>query len=215
MRSGRSAGRSKARRAMRGFHSRRFFGRYRRRSFARSIRRAFLAGCVWTGIGCGETWAQQTSTPSFHQRSEANQDRAEPVANDSARQPPNLPDDVWGAYEFDHGNDSIELDLDRNKLSGYITQLGDAETDNNTPLTFFFDQSSIDGGEIDFQTRVVHGIWYSFRGTIVRGDGRTHADEGYYVLRGVLEVHHPQSGMDKSADETIEKREVRFKSAPQ
>jgi hypothetical protein len=35
------------------------------------------------------------------------------------------------------------------------------------------------------------------------------------VLRGILEVHHPQSGRDKSADELIEKRQVRFKSMPQ
>ncbi|MGB8478056.1 MAG: hypothetical protein WCE63_04345 [Acidobacteriaceae bacterium] len=147
-----------------------------------------------------------------------NQDQSEADANraiDSAQQPSSLPEDVWGSYQFDHSHDSVELDLDHNRLSGYITQLGDAETDSNTPLTFFFDQSAIDGGEISFQTRVVHGVWYSFRGTIVRGDGKTRADEGYYVLRGVLAVHHPVSGRDKSADEMIERREVRFKSMPQ
>lgn len=156
--------------------------------------------------------------PSLHHRADMDQKQVESDANnsvDSASQPSSLPNDVWGTYQFDHSNDSIELDLDRNKLSGYVTQLGDAETDNNTPLTFFFDQTAIDGGEIDFQTRVVHGVWYSFRGTIVRGDGKTRADEGYYVLRGVLAVHHPQSGRDKSADEIIEKRQIHFKSMPQ
>jgi hypothetical protein len=122
---------------------------------------------------------------------------------------------VWGAYEFDHTSESIELDLDRARLNGYISRLGDAETDNNTPLTFFFDQSAIDGDEISFQTRVLHGIWYSFRGTIVRGEGKARADEGYYVLRGVLAAHHPESGRDKSADEVVERRQVRFKSMPQ
>lgn len=180
------------------------------------ISRALVCGCVCAGVACA--WAQQGSTPSLHQRAETNQDQSDADANraiDSAQEPSTLPDDVWGSYEFDHSNDSIELDLERNKLTGYITQLGDAETDSNTPLTFFFDQSTIDGGEISFQTRVVHGVWYSFRGTIVRGDGKTRADEGYYVLRGVLAVHHPQSERDKSADEMIEKRLVRFKSMPQ
>ncbi|MHB1957736.1 MAG: hypothetical protein ACYCO5_01760 [Acidobacteriaceae bacterium] len=184
----------------------------------RWLRQATVAGCVLAGLACAQVWAQQTSTPSLQHRSGTHPDQGGPGADNSAEtagQPSSLPNDVWGAYEFDHSNDSIELDLDRNKLSGYITQLGDAETDNNTPLTFFFDQSSIDGGEISFQTRVVHGVWYSFRGTIDRGDGKSRGDEGYYVLRGVLAVHHPQSGRDKSADEIIEKRRVHFKSMPQ
>jgi hypothetical protein len=170
---------------------------------------------VCTGFACA--WGQQTSTPSLHQRSEMNQEQSEADANraiDSAPEPSSLPADVWGSYQFDHSNNSIEMDLDRNKLTGYITQLGDAETDSNTPLTFFFDRSAIDGGEISFQTRVVHGVWYSFRGTIVRGEGKVRADEGYYVLRGVLAVHHPESGRNKSADELIERHQVRFKSMP-
>ena len=182
----------------------------------RRLRKAAVCICICAGIGCG--WAQQTSTPSLHRRSEMNQEQSEADASraiDSAQEPSSLSEDVWGSYQFDHSNDSVELDLDRNKLAGYITRLGDAETDSNTPLTFFFDRSSIDGGEISFQTRVVHGIWYSFHGTIVRGDGKVRADEGYYVLRGVLAVHHPESGRDKSADEMIERREVRFKSMPQ
>jgi hypothetical protein len=197
---------------MRCFRSKRLPGR-RVRGW---LWRAIVCGCICAGFACGR--AQQGSTPSLHQRSEANRDQAETDANraiDSAQEPSSLPDDVWGSYQFDHSNDSIEIDLDRNKLSGYITRLGDAETDSNTPLTFFFDQSEIDGGEISFQTRVVHGVWYSFRGTIVRGEGKTRADGGYYVLRGVLAVHHPESGRDKSADEMIERREVRFKSMPQ
>jgi hypothetical protein len=197
---------------MRRFRWKRLSGRRIRQWLGRAI----ACGCVCAGIACG--WAQQGSTPSLHQRSEMNQDQSEADANraiDSAQQPSNLPVDVWGSYKFDHSNDSIELDLDRNRLTGYIAQLGDAETDSNTPLTFFFDQSAIDGADISFQTRVVHGIWYSFRGTIVRGNGKVRADEGYYVLRGMLAAHHPQSGRDKSADELIEKREVRFKSMAQ
>ena len=197
---------------MRCFRSKRWSGR----CVGRWLRTAAFFGCILAG----STWAlaQQTSTPSLHQRSEMNQDESEAAENraiDSAREPSSLPNDVWGSYKFEHSNDSIELDLDRNKLTGYITQLGDAETDSNTPLTFFFDQSAIDGGEISFQTRVVHGVWYSFHGTIVRGEGNARGDEGYYVLRGTLAVHHPESGRDKSADEIIERREVRFKSMRQ
>jgi hypothetical protein len=174
-----------------------------------------VSGCVLAGLAWVPIRAQQTSTPRLHRRSQENPGQAESDASISQGQASSLPRDVWGTYAFDHSNDSIELDLDRNKLSGYITRLGDAETDSNTPLTFFFDQSSIDGEVISFQTRVVHGVWYSFRGTIVRGNGKVRADAGYYELRGVLAIHHPESGRDKSADETIERREIQFKSEPQ
>jgi hypothetical protein len=199
---------------MRCFRSKTLFGRW----IPGWLTRTIVCGCVCAGCACGPAWGQQGSSPSLHQRSEMNQEQSEADANkaiDSAREPSSLPGDVWGSYQFDHSNDSIELDLERNKLNGYITQLGDAETDNNTPLTFFFDESAIDGGDITFQTRVVHGVWYSFRGTIVRGDGKLRGDGGYYVLRGVLAAHHPQSGRDKSADEVIERRQVHFKSTAQ
>jgi len=175
-------------------------------------------GFLFAVTMCPQIWTQQSSRPMLHSRSQQEPDEtipAGPSSQEPVGQPSTLPDDVWGTYEFDHSSDSIEIDLNRNKISGYITRLGDAETDSNTPLTFFFDESGLDGAEISFQTRVVHGVWYSFRGTIVRGDGKTRADEGYYMLHGVLALHHPQSGRDKSADETIESRNVNFKSVPQ
>ncbi len=168
-----------------------------------------LLATAWPQI-----WPQQTSVPSLHPRSEAEAGSADSRPDKSAQQS-TLPDDVSGPYNFDHLNESIEIDIARTKLTGYISRLGDAETDSNTALTYFFDQSSIDGSEIRFQTRVLHGIWYSFRGTILRGDAKIRDNEGYYVLHGVLQTHHPQSGFDKSADETIERRTVNFKSMQQ
>lgn len=205
---------------MRCFRAERFFGRYSRRFYERCLGRfagrKILFCVLLAGLTCAPAWAQQTTTPSLQNRSQGHRDGArEQGGANYAGQASNLPSDAWGTYEFDHAGESIELDLDRNRLNGFISRLGDAETDNNTPLTFFFDQSVIDGDEISFQTRVLHGIWYSFRGTIVRGDGKARGDEGYYVLRGVLAAHHPESGRDKSADETIERRQVHFKSMPQ
>jgi len=178
---------------------------------------ALLLATAWL-----QAWPQQTSVPSLHPRSNAEtggETGAEPGATDSAAensaQQSTLPEDVSGPYNFDRINESIEIDILHNKLSGYISRLGDAETDSSTPLAFFFDQSSMDGSEIRFQTRVVHGIWYSFQGTILRGNAKIRDDEGYYVLHGVLATHHPQGGYDKAANETIERRTVNFKSMQQ
>ncbi len=126
-----------------------------------------------------------------------------------------LPKDVSGAYAFDRRNGSIEVDIDRGKLSGYISRLGDTETNSNTPLTYFFDHTVVDDDHLQFETKVVHGIWYSFRGTIVRGSGQAREDEGYYVLHGTLLVHHPSDASDKSSEETVEQRSVNYKSLAQ
>ncbi len=163
------------------------------------------------------TEARQTSTPGLHRREKGNSDFQDGSAQSSRnRQISTLPEDVSGAYQFDRTNESVEIDIERNKLGGYISQLGDAETDSDIPLTFFFDKTSIDGSEIEFQTHIVHGVWYSFRGTILRGKPEDRAEEGYYVLHGTLLEHHPQAGgQDKSADETIARRVVNFKSLGQ
>ena len=160
--------------------------------------------------------AQQTSTPILRQRTDPDVvEQRSAGRSPGGRQFSTLPDDVSGSYNFNHLNESIEIDVEHNRLTGYISQLGDAETDDNTPLTFFFDRTSIHGDQIEFETRVLHGLWYSFRGTILHGRGETRGDEGYYVLAGELEAHHSRSAQEKSADETIETRSVHFKSMPQ
>ena len=169
-----------------------------------------LQVAAWPGID-----AQQAARPGLHRRSDGSSADLE-SRNSRSRQISTLPDDVSGAYQFDRLNESIEIDIEHSKLGGYISQLGDAETDSNTPLTFFFDKTSIEGSEIEFQTRVVHGVWYSFHGTILRGGAVDRAEEGYYVLHGTLLEHHPQAGgPEKSADETITRRVVNFKSLGQ
>ena len=178
--------------------------------------RMILHGLLLLLVACPAIRAQESSAPALHRRTDPD---AAPLEQgrqpSSGQQPSTLPDDVSGSYEFGHINESIEIDIERNRLTGYISRLGDAETDSNTPLTFFFDHASVDGSQLEFQTHVVHGVWYSFRGTVVRGDGKVRSDEGYYVLHGVLQEHHPQSTTEKSADETIERRVVNFKSMRQ
>lgn len=172
-----------------------------------------------------QPFAQQGITPSLHQRRENSSEYAESSTGNAEipidsgfSQSSTLPRDVSGAYSFDHRNESVEIDLHRSRrngrvqLSGYISRLGDDETDENTPLTFFFDHTAVAGTQIEFQTRVVHGVWYSFSGTIVRGSGQTRADKGYYVLHGVLLEHHPEGGLEKSANESLVRRTVNFKS---
>ena len=167
--------------------------------------------------------AQALPAPSTAQRTllatPTQQPAAEAMASNEPLPPPPgavaLSQDVSGSYAFDHRNESIEIDIHRGKLKGYIARLGDAETDKESPLTYFFDHTAIHGNQLQFATKVVHGLWYSFDGTIVRGDVQERDEEGYYILTGKLLVHHPSNGDGKSSEEIVEQRVVHYKSLAQ
>ena len=83
----------------------------------------------------------------------------------------------------------VDVELQPDRLSGFITRLGDRESDEGTPLTFFFATSRLSGQRLAFTTRQVHGVWFSFEGTIVRGTARSRDEQGYYLLQGQLVMH--------------------------
>lgn len=157
---------------------------------------------------------QQSTVPALHQRSATEGETSNEPRETTSRLGSTLPEDVSGAYEFRHRDESIEIDLDQGKLSGYISRRGDEESDTSTPLTFMFDRTNVDGSQLEFQTKVLHGIWYSFEGTVFRGNGKTRSDEGFYVLHGTLREHHSM-GEGKAADETVESWTVNYKSIAQ
>ena len=99
-----------------------------------------------------------------------------------------LPPDASGGYALGAGG-MVELDLQPDRLSGFITRPGDRESDEGTPLTFFFLTSRLAGQRMAFTTRQVHGQWFSFEGTIVRGGPPNRGQPGYYLLQGSLVLH--------------------------
>jgi hypothetical protein len=99
-----------------------------------------------------------------------------------------LPLEASGAYSLG-STGQIDVELQPDRLSGFITRLGDRESDEGTPLTFFFATSRLAGQRLAFTTRQVHGVGWSFEGTIVRGSGRSRDQQGYYLLEGRLVMH--------------------------
>jgi hypothetical protein len=99
-----------------------------------------------------------------------------------------LPADASGEYALGGGG-SIDVELQPDRLSGYINRLGDRQSDQGEPLTFFFATGHLAGQRMAFTTRQVHGIWFSFEGTIVRGSAATRQQPGYYLLEGRLVLH--------------------------
>ena len=65
--------------------------------------------------------SQQISTPSLHRRSDdGNVAQNESGENLAGKQSSTLPDDVSGAYHFDHDNESIEIDIAADNWNGRV-----------------------------------------------------------------------------------------------
>lgn len=106
----------------------------------------------------------------------------------------NLPDEASGSYALNpDGNESIEIILNAGsgeaRLQGYVTRMGESTWDRGTPLTFFFSRTTISGSQISFITRQVHGVWWSFNGSIDRGSAQMSTQKGFYFLNGDLTEH--------------------------
>jgi hypothetical protein len=132
---------------------------------------------------------QQLPSPRLQRRKQA-------LAEDGVFLPgrSNLPQEASGAYALSpNPAEVIEIilngDGDSIRLQGYLTRMGDGESDQGAPLSFFFARTTVGPAQFTFITRQVHGIWWSFAGTIERGSVQSSAQKGYYFLNGTLTEH--------------------------
>lgn len=133
--------------------------------------------------------AQSTTQPALHHRGDPST-TDHPVVVKQGKINSLIPEDASGEYMLGRPGELIQITIQFGELSGYISRQGDEVSDNGTPLTFFFDKTSLRGQELKFTTRQIHGVWYSFQGTIVRGPGKTRDEDGYYLLTGELIEHN-------------------------
>jgi hypothetical protein len=106
----------------------------------------------------------------------------------------NLPNEAAGAYALSpNPAEVIEMILNGEgedvRLQGYLTRLGDGESDHGATLTYFFARTSVSPTQLTFITRQVHGVWWSFVGSIDRGSAQMSTEKGYYFLNGTLTEH--------------------------
>jgi hypothetical protein len=100
---------------------------------------------------------------------------------------------------------------DQGRVTGFVSRYGDLESDKGAFLDQFFKQGKLDGKKLSFTTDMVHGVWYDFKGTVERGEGKKLGDEAYYLLKGTL----IQYNTDANKKTSSRLREVVFKSFPQ
>jgi hypothetical protein len=63
---------------------------------------------------------------------------------------------------------------------------------------------------VSFTTETVRGVWFEFKGTVERGEGKNPGDEAYYVLTGTL----TDNTSDATKKVTTHASEVVFKMFP-
>ena len=118
--------------------------------------------------------------------------------------------DFSGTYTFLRKGEDLQVNLQNGKLDGYVSRFEDDDPDQTAMLQHFIEKSSLSGDQIAFTTEKIHGVWFEFKGRVRHGDGKTPADEGFYVLEGTVTRY--ETGADKKT--TAQSREVQFRSLP-
>jgi hypothetical protein len=131
---------------------------------------------------------------------------------ESSNSPASTPaEDISGMYSFLKEGEFLQINLEKSGVSGYISRMGETDSDRGVFLDQFFDKAQIQGHDVSFTTKPLHGVWYDFKGKFERGPGKTKADDGYYILRGTLK----EVILDENKKPVAHSREVELKSLGQ
>jgi len=166
--------------------------------------RSFL---VFGVIGLGMWSAPASLRGQDAKSSGANQEKAQAAAPDSKDQRA-----YSGTYSFLKEGEFLQLTVeDEGSVTGFVSRYGDGENDKGAFLDQFFKSGKLQGNRLNFTTDVVHGVAFVFQGTVERGDGKSPADEAYFVLKGTL----TENVSDANKKVTPHPRPVLFKRFPQ
>ena len=117
-----------------------------------------------------------------------------------------------GMYTFLKEGEFVQVSVEAaGKVTGFVSRYGEGESDKGAFLDQFFRTGKLEGNKLVFTTETVHGVWFEFKGTVERGEGKNPGDEAYYVLKGTL----TQNSTDVNKKVTSRAREVVFRMFPQ
>lgn len=115
-------------------------------------------------------------------------------------------------YTFLKEGEFVQLTVeDDGQVTGFVSRYGDGDSDKGAFLDQFFKSAKVEGNRLAFTTEVVHGVWFDFKGTVERGEGKSSGDEAYYILRGKL----IESSTDANKKMTARAQDVVLKMFPQ
>ena len=118
------------------------------------------------------------------------------MAQDSKAAPPNRGNvsseaqagrEYSGMYSFLKDGEFVQITAeDKGRVTGFVSRYGEGPSDKGAFLDQYFRSGRFDGNKLSFTTETVHGVWFEFKGTVERGEGKSSGDEAYYILRGTL-----------------------------
>jgi len=136
-------------------------------------------------------------------------------SSDSKAAPPPADNDdhaYSGMYSFLKEGEFMQVTVeDEGHVTGFISRYSDGESDKGAFLDQFFKTGKLDGNKLTFTTDMVHGVTFDFDGTLERGDGKSRADEGYFVIKGTL----TEKSTDANKKVTAQTHSVVFKMFPE
>lgn len=116
-----------------------------------------------------------------------------------------------GMYSFLKEGEFVQVTVeDEGRVTGFVSRYGDGTSDKGAFLDQYFRSGKLDGNKLTFTTETVHAVWFEFKGTVERGEGKNPADEAYYVLKGTL----TDNSSDAAKKVTTHSQEVTFKRFP-
>jgi len=119
-------------------------------------------------------------------------------------------EDYSGMYSFLQEGEFVQINVEEgSRLTGFISRYSDSE--KAIFVDHFFDKAELRDHDISFTTRKVHGVWFTFKGTVSRGPGKTRNTDAYYVIKGTLTQYTSDANQAVNARE----REATFHSFPQ
>lgn len=121
-----------------------------------------------------------------------------------------------GTYTFLKEGEYVQITVEGGgQVTGFISRFDNAgNNDGNEKGTFvdqFFKSGKLDAGKLSFTTKPLHDLWFEFKGTVERGEGKDPGDEAYYVLKGTL----TENTTDTQKKVTAHTQDVTFKMFPQ
>jgi opacity protein-like surface antigen len=116
-----------------------------------------------------------------------------------------------GMYSFLKDGEFVQITVeDAGRVTGFVSRYGEGESDKGAFLDQYFRSGKLDGNKLSFTTETVHAVWFEFRGTVERGEGKNPGDEGYYALKGTL----VENTSDAEKKVTSHEQEVALKIFP-
>jgi hypothetical protein len=121
------------------------------------------------------------------------------------------PDNISGMYTFLAEGEFVQIDMeDAGKVTGFVSRIGDTDSDKGAVLDHLISEGELKGNEIHFKTKALHGIWYEFFGKVEQDNSKTPGQEGFHLMKGKL-YQYTDNGLDKPGGKS---REIVMKSFP-